>query len=291
MPVDEDIDLNKPLTDAQIRKLEREAEKLEKAAEKAERAAEKINTEVRQASANLLEAEKFMGTSALAGMGGNDEFESTGSNFLGVGATGVDEDILPSKGRRSEQGKAKTSTAYIESSVIEETAKLEREANKKRIKEIADNQKQIIVEQKAAKMRDQRMIGMAGSARGGISKGFAFKKNPIGTIQGKVMGMIGKAGPYGAIAAIAIVAGQEIYNQVMNEIKDLYKAGGVLDIRKDTLNALAEVSSIDTIVDNNQGRVFFTSSTGEILRQGVPQDYNTRGKVNGYKQYLQEYDR
>ena len=135
------------------------------------------------------------------------------------------------------------------------------------------------------------MVGRVSGGQQKLNQAFSFKRNPIGSIQNKVMGMMGKAGPYGAIAAIAIMAGEQIYNQVMNEIKDLYKAGGALDVRKDTLNALAQVSSIDTVIDNEQGRVFFTSSTGEILRQGVPQDYNTRGKINGYKQYLQEFDR
>jgi hypothetical protein len=290
MPVDEDIDLNKPLTDAQIRKLEREAEKLEKAAEKAERAAEKINTEVRQASANLLEAEKFMGTGPLASMGGNDEFESTASNFLGIGGKSVDE-LGMSKGRRSGSSWSGTSTAGIDNKVLEETAKLERDANAKKIKKLMEEQKKIKLEQQEQQKHNAMIVGRVSGGQQKLNQAFSFKRNPIGAIQGKIMGMMGRAGPYGAIAAIAIMAGEQIYNQVMNEIKDLYKAGGALDVRKDTLNAIAQVSSLETVVDNAQGRVFFTSSTGEILRQGVPQDYNTRGKVNGYKQYLQEYDR
>ncbi|MDC3257188.1 hypothetical protein OAU44_00270 [bacterium] len=290
MPVDEDIDLNKPLTDAQIRKLEREAEKLEKAAEKAERAAEKINNEMRQASASLLEAEKFMGTGPLAGMGGNDEFESTASNFLGIGGKSVDE-LGMSKGRRSGSSWSGTSTAGIDNKVLEETAKLERDANSAKIKKLMEEQNKIKLEQKEQQQHNAMIVGRVSGGQQKLNQAFSFKRNPIGSIQNKVMGMMGKAGPYGAIAAIAIMAGEQIYNQVMNEIKDLYKAGGALDVRKDTLNALAQVSSIDTVIDNEQGRVFFTSSTGEILRQGVPQDYNTRGKINGYKQYLQEFDR
>jgi len=291
MPVDENIDLTKPLTDAQLKKLERDAEKLEIAAEKAERAADKINNEMRQAASSLLEAEKFMGTGPLAGMGGNDEFESTASNFLGIGGTGVEDESLPSKGRRSEQGKAKTSTAYIESNVIDESNKLEIQKLKEMDKKHNAELKQLTLNDQEQKQHNAMMVGRVSGGQQQLNKAFSFKRNPIGSIQGKVMGMLGKAGPYGAMAAIAIVAGEQIYNQVMNEVKDLYKAGGVLDVRKDTLNAIAEVSALDTVIDNAQGRVFFTSSTGEILRQGVPQDYNTRGKVNGYKQYLQEFDR
>ena len=130
MPVDENIDLSKPLTDAQIRKLEREAEKLEKAAEKAQIAAEKINNEMRQASASLLEAEKFMGTSPLAGMGGNDEFESTASNFLGIGGKSVDE-LGMSKGRRSGSSWGSSSVGRMDRKVIDDSNKLEIEALKK----------------------------------------------------------------------------------------------------------------------------------------------------------------
>ena len=290
MPVDENIDLSKPLTDAQIRKLEREAEKLEKAAEKAQIAAEKINNEMRQASASLLEAEKFMGTSPLAGMGGNDEFESTASNFLGIGGKSVDE-LGMSKGRRSGSSWGSSSVGRMDKKVIDDSNKLEIEALKKEDARVKKEIQKIKLEQQEQQQHNAMMVGRVSGGQQKLNQAFSFKRNPIGSIQNKVMGMMGKAGPYGAIAAIAIMAGEQIYNQVMNEIKDLYKAGGALDVRKDTLNALAQVSSIDTVIDNEQGRVFFTSSTGEILRQGVPQDYNTRGKINGYKQYLQEFDR
>ena len=291
MPVDENIDLTKPLTDAQLKKLERDAEKLEIAAEKAERAADKINNEMRQAASSLLEAEKFMGTGPLAGMGGNDEFESTASNFLGIGGTGVEDESLPSKGRRSEQGKAKTSTAYIESNVIDESNKLEIQKLKEMDKKHNAELKQLTLNDQEQQRHNQMVIGRLGAGQQKINQAFSFKHNPVGFVSQKLTGIIGKTGLAGMIAVVAFQAGQEVYNQIMNEVKDLYKAGGALDVRKDTLNAIAQVSALETVVDNAQGRVFFTSSTGEILRQGVPQDYNTRGKINGYKQYLQEFDR
>ena len=77
----------------------------------------------------------------------------------------------------------------------------------------------------------------------------------------------------------------------MQQIKDMYKPGGILDVRKEQLDSLRQVGSLASIIDMEQGRVFFTSNTGELLRQGVPQATNTEGRVNGYKQYLQEYER
>jgi hypothetical protein len=54
---------------------------------------------------------------------------------------------------------------------------------------------------------------------------------------------------------------------------------------------MKQISELETLVDIHQGRVFFTSANGETLRQGIPQTTNTMRRVNGYKQYIQEFDR
>lgn len=290
MPVDEDINLDKPLTDAQIKKLERDAERLEQAALKAQAEAAKIQKEVAEAANVLLNAEKFMGSSPLNSMGGNDEFESKASNFLGIGGGNVGVS-LPSKGRRSAQGVSASPVAGITVDEIENIIKLETDELQNKIKESEMKIKAIQKIQRDQERHNQYIISQVSQGGQKLQQAFSFQKNPIGSIQNKLMGVIGKAGLYGAIAVISFEIAQQAYHQIMNEVKDLYKAGGPLDVRKDTLNALAQISSLESIIDHNQGRVFFTSSTGEILRQGVPQDYNTRGRVNGYKQYLQEYDR
>ena len=114
--------------------------------------------------------------------------------------------------------------------------------------------------------------------------------NPIGKTKSVALGLLGKT-VVGAIAVMIIQQVQALYDQILTQIKDMYKAGGVLDVRKDQLDSLKQVASIKSIIDMEQGRVMFTSETGEILRQGVPQATNTQGRVNGYKQYLQEYQR
>ena len=83
---------------------------------------------------------------------------------------------------------------------------------------------------------------------------------------------------------------EQLYNQVKKEIKDLFKAGGVLDVRKEMLDQMKQVAELDSLVDAAQGRIYFNSSNGEVLRQGVPQSANTNRAVNGYKQYIQIYD-
>ena len=291
MPVDEDINLNKPLTDAQIRKLESDAEKMEKAAQKAEEARIKINNEMREASSSLLEAEKFMGTSPLAGMGGDDEYNPTASNVLGGGTTRGEEDVLPSKGRRSEQGKSKTSTAYMETKLIDEANKLENTIQNNKIKKLQQGQKELRDKQAEQARSNMRIQGNVSKGFGKVNKGFSFMRNPIGMATSSALGGIAKLGIYGAIASMVIQQVQGIYDQVMTQIKDMYKEGGILDVRKDQLDSLRQVASLKSIIDMEQGRVFFTSDNGEVLRQGVPQATNTQGRVNGYKQYLQEYER
>jgi len=74
MPVDEDINLDKPITDQHIAKLEKDADRMESAADKAEQAeikmaanakkfeehTEKISQNAQRAANELLSAEKFM---------------------------------------------------------------------------------------------------------------------------------------------------------------------------------------------------------------------------------------
>ena len=132
----------------------------------------------------------------------------------------------------------------------------------------------------------------------GVGKGFgkanqvmSFMRNPLGFgMQQGLMG-IAKLGVAGFIASMVIQQVQGLYDQVVQQIKDMYKPGGILDVRKDQLDSLRQVGSLASIIDMEQGRVFFTSGTGEILRQGVPQATNTENRLNGYKQYLQEYER
>jgi len=292
MPVDENIDLNKPLTDAQIRKLEKDAEKMQKAAEKAEEARIKINREVKEASSSLLEAEKFMGTGPLAGMGGNDEFESTlGSNVLGGGTTRGDENVLPSKGRRVGSSFNSTSVGRMDREVMDETNKLEIQKLKREDDRVKAELKEIKNKQMLQERRDAQRIGNVSKGFGKVNKGFSFMRNPVAFGMQSALGGIAKLGVYGAIAAMVIQQIQGLYEQIMTQIKDMYKAGGILDVRKDQLDSLRQVGSLKSIIDMEQGRVFFTSDTGEMLRQGVPQATNTQGRVNGYKQYLQEYER
>ena len=146
----------------------------------------------------------------------------------------------------------------------------------------------------AKKEREQlirQVRGIEGDIQGGFSQFMGAKNNPISFGKNKVLGALGKAGLYGVIAKFVIDMGQQVFDSVISEMKSFFKAGGVFDIRKDVLNELKQVANLDHMIAVQRGEVFFTSDTAEILRQGVPQTSNTREKVNGHKQYIQEFDR
>jgi hypothetical protein len=295
MPVDEDINLNKPLTDAQLRKLERDAERMEIAARKAEENARKISEEASKAADVLLNAEKFMGRSPLAGMGGDIDVPDNTTNILGIGATG--QSVLPTKGRRSGQTVGRSPVSGISVDVVNEQLIAEQEALKEEQRQAKIERERIMTEQKAQaqrikeiQMRENQIRESFQRPMSGIRQGYNFTRNPTGFALGKLKGLIVGGGFYGAIALMVMEFGEEIYNMVINEIKGLYEPGGIFDKRKEMLNDMKQVANLEHMVDIHQGRVFFTSDTGEFLRQGIPQNYNTRKMVNGYKQYIQEFD-
>lgn len=174
-------------------------------------------------------------------------------------------------------------------------AKAERDEIKERQKEeaalIKKNEREIKEEKKRKReelMKVREKEGEFNEMHNVIS---GMKNNPIGFVQGKAMGSFTKLGIYGLIAQFAIDTAQSMYGEILAEVKKGFEEGGVFDIRKDVLNEMKHVANIEHILAVHRGEVFFTNDTSELLRQGVPQTSNTREKVNGHKQYLQEFDR
>ena len=299
MPVDDPIDLNKPLTDAQINKLEKDADRMEKAAEKAQEAAQKAN----QAMAN-----NPMGGAVPMKKGKPEGYDpSTAISAItkpeeGGASYGQDDPLSGFGGRGAEAGQRKGYRRVGESRRLSPIAKqapeyvLQELANKQQIlqaeqKKQADEIKKQRAEAMATKMQQQRMMSGVSGGFSKINQGFAFAKGPGGFVKGKALGMLGGFTVWGAIAAMVIQQVQGLWDQVNQQIKDMYKAGGIFDVRKETLDAVKQVSALQSIIDMEQGRLFFTSDTGESLRQGISQAANTNTRVNGFKQYTQEYER
>lgn len=287
MPVEKDINLDKPLTDEEIRALEEDADRLEKLAEEGQDNAKKVkefqkeeekvlNDAIKKIEQLEKEAEKAekarlkIGRSvkevnelashrgALQRMGGAEPF-SEGEQFgMGGMIPGAGQIQTGRTGFGTGQGQAPmgglaTATQKFEMALKEETKK-RTEAQKKASKERADLSKKF-AEQRAVVSKIQK----------GQSDFFAMSRNPMGFAGGRMMGMLAKGGIYGIIA-IAVIT---MVSQMFEEFKKLYAPGGPLDVRKAMLDRDREMIELDALLARRAGRVFFTSDTSLI--QGPPE--------------------
>ena len=290
MPVERDINLDKPLTDEDIRALEEEASNLERIAEEARSDAQKAKEfqkeeetmlndavkKIEQLEKEAIKAEKVKNKigrtikevnelathrGGLAGMGGQDPFaerEEFGMGGMIPGAGQIPQRTgFGTGGERDAMGKLQTTVQAIQSRV-KELEKESKEADKKATSERMANTK---------KLGEQRKI--LGQIQKGEQEFFAVGRNPIGFGMGKMTGMLAKGGIYGLIAVAVISMAQQIYQ----EVKRLYEPGGPYDVRKQMMDRDRELIEMDNILARRAGRVFFTSDYE--LRQGAPADSNT----------------
>lgn len=265
MPIDKDFNLDNPegITEEDIREMDRQADEIEEIAKRAEKAKEKIAS-VGAPIKDMSFAQLDIISKALGEKG-------TRQGDTG-GTTG---------GAVESMGKEELVDLIIELMKTMETAKEERQSQKKTIDLAEKHRKEL----------EKKIMGIEGNINQGYNEISGLMRNPIGFGRGKFMQLLGKAGIYGAIAMFAITMVQKVYDQVIDEVKSMFEPGGVLDVRKDVLDTVRQVANLDHMINVSQGKIFFTSDTSEILRQGIPLNYNTRDRVNGYKQYLQEFDR
>ncbi len=268
MPVNEDINLDNPdgITSEDIERMEDEADRLEEIAKRAQDAKDKIE--------DASEPLKGLNFSQLNIME---------NAFSGDGSTGADGTSEGSAGKISEMSTQDLMKVIRELMEQQEDHKATIEVHKKDI-------------DYAKKERDQ-MMKQIQSVEGNISNGFSqftgLTGNPKSFLRGKGMAFIGKLGVAGAVANFAIQMAERMYNEVIKEVKSWYGDGGSHDVRKDVLNHLLQTANLQHMIAVGRGEVYFTADTAEILRQGVPQkdSTNTRERVNGHKQYQQEFDR
>jgi hypothetical protein len=93
--------------------------------------------------------------------------------------------------------------------------------------------------------------------------------SPFQFAKGRLMGFIGKAGPYGAIAMTIYSVAQTLWDEYMKS----FKAGGANDIRKLMDDRDKEMAEMDDILNRRNGTVFFTAET--TLKQTSPYSSNT----------------
>lgn len=277
MPIDEEINLDDPngITSEDISRMDEEADYLERIAQNAEDSAEKIAKAKKiMEGMNIFQLnilEKTLETPDSLKTGDGEKDEEDGEDGDGKGIT-----------------KLELLRMIIEIREELEKSKDERDKNKEGVKK---NEKKLTEAEKHRLELEKKIAKVEGSIQSGTNEMLNLRNSPMSFGKNKIMSIVGKAGIYGAIAMFAYEMIQQAYGQIMKEIKQMFGAGGAFDVRKTVLDEMNQVANMKHMIDVNQGTVFFTSDTGEILRQGVPQTSNTRERMNGHKQYQQEFDK
>jgi hypothetical protein len=126
-----------------------------------------------------------------------------------------------------------------------------------------------------------------------IAKGFAkfnqelskldvATSNPLQFAKGRILGIVGKAGPVGAIITMVIGLVQKMWDEYMKS----FKAGGANDIRKLMEDRDKEMMEINDMINRKSGQVFFSSTSS--LSQGTVDISNTeslRDQVVRYQSF------
>ena len=146
----------------------------------------------------------------------------------------------------------------------------------------------------AKSVKFPKLVKFAGLA----NSGFGASGGPLGVIN-KLGGLAGKGGlgkmmmmggVYGAMAYAVFEIGKMIVETVTEMIMEQFRAGGVFDVRKMVKDEVSTIITLKDMVDREQGLVFFSGDTSEILRQGPSQNANTKKMEYGHKQFVQMFN-
>ena len=282
--VSEDINLNDIDTESKFNKISKQADKAERDLERAEKARIKTEAEV-QKSAELLKniEEKQIHAktaSPLWNMGGNDPVHSE-TDFLGVGKqhSGLPygTTTITDKSSRSPFGQEESNIAdYLD---LIHQQQQEMRQNKKEIAELK-----------------QQVAGIKTELVGDMGKIQSMMHNPKGNVMNFITGKggIGRVatmgGIYGVIAYAVYEVGKAVFDTVSSMVIEQFRAGGIFDIRKIVKDEVTVIQNFKHMQEVEQGLVFFTSDTAETLRQGSPQNSNTRQLEYGHKQFNQLFN-
>ena len=254
MPVDDEINLDNPegLTQEDIDRMVEQADELERIAYTSEKNAETVKKNLK-----VFENKSFKEINAMTG-------EAKNLNI------GDDTDI-----------REKIAEIYE----FMDEAKRERQENLDEINKNKVKLSEADIERARILKQFESMSGEVRNVYGQVS---SFRGNPLGFGMGKIKGLLGKAGIYGAVAMVAWEMGESMYNQIMTEIKNQFKAGGVYDTRKIVEDQINEYNSIAYLSKIKSGQIIFTADAGQDLVQGQTDGaYNTRNLVDGHLRFIQ----
>ena len=298
--VTDDLDLNGIDTEDKMKKLWKQANNAVKSAKKTEEAREKQEAELQKMAENLLKYEEkerrsgiFKGGQSPTGGLESEEDRSKrgfseeaglhqGSPQLFGGTdpathSGIRQaQGLPPMGKMNEDRLKQLASLFGQNQKIQ--------ANVNSIKNI---------QAKSASIQ-QNISKFAGLAKSGFgsSGGPLGVINKLGNLAGK--GGLGKmmmmGGVYGAMAYAVFEIGKMIVETVTEMIMEQFRAGGVFDVRKMVKDEVSTIITLKDMVDREQGLVFFSGDTSEILRQGPSQNANTKKMEYGHKQFVQMFN-
>lgn len=254
MPVDDEINLDNPegISKEDIDRMVEQADELERIAYTSEKNAETVKKNLK-----VFENKSFKEINAMTG-------EAKNLNI------GDDTDI-----------REKIAEIYE----FMDEAKRERQENLDEINKNKVKLSEADIERARILKQFESMSGEVRNVYGQVS---SFRGNPLGFGMGKIKGLLGKAGIYGAVAMVAWEMGESMYNQIMTEIKNQFKAGGVYDTRKIVEDQINEYNSIAYLSKIKSGQIIFTADAGQDLVQGQTDGaYNTRNLVDGHLRFIQ----
>lgn len=261
MPIDKDFNLDNPegITEEDIREMDRQADEIEEIAKRAEKAKEKIAS-VGAPIKDMSFAQLDVISKALGAEEGTRQGDTDG------GMAGMNKEQLMD--------------LIIELMKTMEDAKEER---KKINKKLSDAEKE-------RKEFEKHINEIKSDISQGMGEINSFRANPMGFGKSKLMGLMGKAGIWGAVAAFVVQMAEQVYNQVLTEVKKQFQAGGVWDKRKLVEDVVKEYDSINYLTKIKAGQVIFTADAGQELRQGAPKGvFNTRDLRDGHLRFIQRH--
>ena len=247
MPVDDEINLDNPegLTQEDIDRMVEQADELERIAYTSEKNAETIKKNLK-----VFEDKSFKEINAMTGEANDLNVDNMNTVQLKEQIANILEQLLEAK---------------------EERAKNEAEIRKNKM----------LLERQGTRLQQLEAEIKQGVSDldSNISTFQSVTSNPLAFGKGKIIGMIGKAGAYGAIALFVY----KMVEQYWQSFQDSFKAGGANDIRKLMEDRDREMMELSDIVDRRAGRVFFTETT--TLRQGSPNFSNTENLADQVSRY------
>ena len=247
MPVDDEINLDNPegISKEDIDRMVEQADELERIAYTSEKNAETIKKNLK-----VFEDKSFKEINAMTGEANDLNVDNMNTLQLKEQIANILEQLLEAK---------------------EERAKNEAEIRKNKM----------LLERQGTRLQQLEAEIKQGVSDldSNISTFQSVTSNPLAFGKGKIIGMIGKAGAYGAIALFVY----KMVEQYWQSFQDSFKAGGANDIRKLMEDRDREMMELSDIVDRRAGRVFFTETT--TLRQGSPNFSNTENLADQVSRY------